>query len=138
MPEVQEAVGLLLDPVSGGVAEGSPVQRGHFVMPLVAQHVQKLVYLVLGQPTMRDAQQTQGVRHPAVQPCVDNTWMMVTEEGSHMPGIILHVCVINQPVSFHHPLGRYYNRPILQIRKMQHREVVSYPLSHRNQCRTGV
>ena len=85
MPEVQEAVGFLLEPVSGGIAEGSPVQRGHFVMPLVAQHVQKLVYLVLGQPKVRDAQQTQGVRHPAVQPCADSTLMKVTKEGSHMP-----------------------------------------------------
>lgn len=99
MPEVQEAIGLLLEPVSGGIAEGSPVQRGHFVMPLVAQHVQELVYLVFSQPTMRDAQQTQGVRHPAVQPCADNTLMMVTKDGSHMPGIILHV-VCDQPTHF--------------------------------------
>ena len=49
-----------------------------------------------------------------------------------MPGAILHVCATNQPASFRHPLGRYYNRPISQIRKKQHREVVSYPVTQKS------
>lgn len=68
VPEVQEPIGLLLDPLLGGVAEGRPVQRSHLVLVVVAQHVQDLEELIFGQPTMRDAQQAQSVSHPAIQP----------------------------------------------------------------------
>lgn len=46
----------------------------------VAQLVQQLQYLTLGQPAMRHAQQAQSVGHPALQPCVDSTMTRSAEE----------------------------------------------------------
>lgn len=52
VPEAEEAVGFLLDPVLGGIAEGCPVHRGHFLVVPVAQQVQKLEQFVLSQPAV--------------------------------------------------------------------------------------
>lgn len=50
--EAEEAVGFLLDPVLGGIAEGCPVHRGHFLVVPVAQHVQNLEQFILSQPAV--------------------------------------------------------------------------------------
>lgn len=52
VPEAEEAVGFLLDPVLGGIAEGCPVHGGHFLVVPVAQQVQKLEQFVLSQPAV--------------------------------------------------------------------------------------
>lgn len=52
VPEAEEAVGFLLDPALGGIAEGCPVHRGHFLLVPVAQHVQKLEQFILSQPAV--------------------------------------------------------------------------------------
>lgn len=52
VPEAEEAIGFLLDPVLGSIAEGCPVHRGHFLVVPVAQQVQKLEQFILSQPAV--------------------------------------------------------------------------------------
>lgn len=68
MLEVEETIGLLLDPGFGGLAEGCPVHRRHFVVVPVAHRVQKLEQFILSQPAVRDAEQAQHIHYPATWP----------------------------------------------------------------------